>query len=266
MVSHNPTDGGELITIDALTSDVNQTKSSSVISVVPIQGAVTRHGYVSFFGSAPGMQQIGEVLKRLDANKRVKAIVLDVDSPGGTVCGTFELTRLIRGIRDAGRTRIETVVDALMASAAASIGTATSRVTALHSSTNGSIGVINGYAEYSKALANAGISVEMRRVPALKAKNDGLGPMDDQQRAQMDEGLHRWYKVFVNEMAANRSISPEQVIARFGGGLTMDADKAKDAGMIDELGEIGDVLGRLRDDARRSSRMNASISRLNALG
>lgn len=226
----------------------------SLVAVVPLVNVVTRHGY----WGAVGTLQMGRMLQQLDADPAVGSVVLSVNSPGGSVYGTTELASIVRGIRQRGNTRIVSVADPLMASAATWIGTAAEKVYAIESGDVGSIGVLNSYADLSEYYAKMGIKIDVLRTPDKKARFSGVEPMSDAMRETMQARIDEAYQSFLSAMADNRGVTVQQVESRFGGGEVMGSREAVAAGLIDGIASLDDVVGQLlevakagKDDYRR---------------
>lgn len=222
--------------------DTEGREPNTLIAVVPLSGVLTRHGYRGWFYSRPGTVDIGRAVQKLDRDPAVHSIVLQVNSPGGSVTGTPELSELIYNLREAGNTEIVSVVDDLMASAATYIGTAAGRVYSIPSAYSGSVGTIISYTSYHKALQEAGIEVEYLRTPEKKARFSGVEPMTDDMRQTLQERIERSQEWFYRDMARNRNVSESHVAKHFGQGEVMRADEALSSGLIDEIASLDDVV------------------------
>lgn len=223
-----------------------QMPPGSLVAVVPLFNVVTRHGY---WGAA-GTLQMGRLLQSLDADPAVGSIILSVNSPGGSVYGTAELANVVRGIRERGATKTAAVADPLMASAATWIATAAEKVYAIESADVGSIGVLNSYADYSAYLEKVGIKVDVLRTPDKKARFTGVEPLTDAMRETMQSRIEEAYQAFVGAMAKNRRTSAEHVVAKFGGGEVMGAAAAVEAGLIDGIASLDEIVSAHVDMAR----------------
>lgn len=226
----------------------------SLIAVVPLSGVVTRHGYSGWFSSAPGSLEIGRELQRMNRDESVGAIVLSINSPGGSYWGTPELAKIVYDIREAGQTRIVAAVDPMMASAATYIGTSAEKVYCIASGDCGSIGVINSYSDYSGYLEKLGIKTEYFRIPDKKARFSGDEPLDDDMRETMKKGIAEAYEIFVADMARNRKVSEKVVREKFGQGEMLGAQESVDAGLIDGIKSIDEVLSDLATSAQAKKR------------
>jgi signal peptide peptidase SppA len=198
--------------------------------------------------------EIGRYLRALDNDPAVGSIVLSVNSPGGEVCGTPELSQLLYDIRQAGRTKTIAVVDPLMASAASYIATAAEKVYCIGSGDCGSIGVISSYSDYSAYLERIGIKTEYFRIPAKKARFTGTEPMDDDMRESVTKGITECYEQFVADMARNRGVTEAHVMEQFGQGEMLSAKASVDANLIDGIASIDEVLSGLAADAQSKKR------------
>jgi signal peptide peptidase SppA len=253
--------GDELMALGE--ADTSGRAPGSLIAVVPLSGIVTRHGYQGWFSSAPGTLEIGRYLKALDNDESIGAIVMSIDSPGGQVTGTPELSQILYDIRKAGRTKTVAVVDALMASAASYIGTAAEKVFCIGSGDCGSIGVVSSYSDYSKYLEKIGIQTEYFRIPAKKARFTGSEPLDEDMRKTIADGIEKCYEEFVRDMARNRNVSESHVKEKFGQGEMLSAKASVEAGLIDGIASIDEVLmglaveaqSRKKDYARKRAAM-----------
>jgi signal peptide peptidase SppA len=215
---------------------------------------MSRHGYAGFFSSSPGMLETGRTIQRLANDPSIYAIVLAVDSPGGTVTGTFELADTVFQIREAGKTKIVSVADAMMASAAMAVGAAAGEVYAIPSGTVGSIGVLASYSSYSEFMQKQGIAVEIVRSTPLKARFSGIEPLTDAMLATMQKSVNEMHGEFVAAMAKYRGVSPRHVEKRFGRGETLRTLEAIDAGLVDAVGSVDEVVGQLISEAATNRR------------
>jgi len=174
---------------------------------------------------------------------RVRARLLDIDSPGGVVTGTHEASAVVRSERAAKP--IEAVSNGMMASAAYWIGSAANQITASPSSLTGSIGVITLHADMSRMYENAGIDVEMLSVGAHKADGNQFEALNAKARATLMERINDMYDGFVAEVSLNRRTNPAQVVSNYGQGKVLSSEKALAAGMVDRVATFDEAFERL---------------------
>lgn len=220
-------------------SQVSSSDSAAVVAVVPVYGVL-----------APGrwgntdLDSFPRLIRTLDSNPKIHTIVLDVRSPGGTVMGTPEAADAVRAVRSAGQTRIISVANGMMASAATWVGTAAEKVYVTPSGEAGSIGVISMYADWSKAYESLGVKIDVMRTPDKKARFSGVEPLTEEMRNLVMQRIGESYEQFKRAMADNRGIRIDQVEKRFGGGEMLSAQEAVDAGLVDGIATLDEVLAK----------------------
>lgn len=175
-------------------------------------------------------------------NPDIARIVLDVDSPGGTVAGVDELSRRIYDAR--GSKPIIAVANSTMASAAYWIASSADEVVAIPSATVGSIGVFGVHTDRSGADAKAGLKRTLVKAGKFKAEGSPFEPLSEEDQEAMQEQVDEVYGMFVDAVARNRGISASAVRTGYGEGRAVTAQKAKSLGMVDRIATLEDVLGR----------------------
>lgn len=229
-----------------------ESPASGLIAVVPIYGPLSPTGR---YGTS--LDDLPRVIRSLDRNPQVSDIVLDIRSPGGAVVGTPEAADAVREVRDAKRTRIVSLANGMMASAATWIGTAAEKVYITPSGEAGSIGVISMYGDFSKMYEKFGIKVDVMRVPARKARFTGVEPLSDEMRADMETSIKSAYNKFLTAMARNRGVAVADVESRFGGGEMMESHEAVEVGLVDGIMTLDQLLSSIVAD-RKVSRVPGS--------
>ena len=212
------------------------------VAVVAISGPLFR--YANLFTQYFGGSSIAELAKDFQTalgNSKVKAILLDIDSPGGQVAGVAEFAKQIRAAR-----KIKPILAYTGGSAASGaywIASAASRIYASETAILGSIGVVSTYIDRSKADEAAGI----RRIEVVSSQSPDkrLVPTDDRGLAAEQAMVDDLAQVFINSIAENRGVTPERVISDFGGGGVLVGQKAVAAGLADGLGDFESVLASL---------------------
>ena len=139
----------------------------------------------------------------------VKAIALDIDSPGGDVAGCFDLADEIYRAR--GRKPIWAILDESAASAAYALAAACDKVTCPRTGYSGSIGVIVIHADLSRALDREGLTVTIVQHGARKADGQPVIPLSDPARAALQVDVDAVGELFVGSVALYRGISAQRV-------------------------------------------------------
>ncbi len=178
------------------------------VAVIPVMGMLTpRRSWSWGYGYTTGMlDQIRPAIAAALADRGVRAILLDVASPGGTVAGMKELADYIGAERAKGTKPMAAYANGLMASAAYMIGSATGRVLAPATATVGSIGVISVYEDWSKWNEKAGLSYAYLTAGQWKAVGNPDTPLADNERAYLQERLTALYRHFTDGVSASMGL------------------------------------------------------------
>jgi HK97 family phage major capsid protein len=227
----------------------------SAVVVIPICGMITPRS--SYWGTS--CDQLVLQAEAAAANPAVKAIVFDVDSPGGFVSGVPEAAARLLRIRSEKPTIA--VVNHLMASAAYWLGSAASTVVVTPSSLTGSIGVFSAHVEYAQMLEDVGIKVTVIRAGRFKAEGNPYEPLTDTARAHMQETVDSYYGRFIGGVAAHRGTTARAVASGYGQGRVLTAEEAVAADLADSVGTLDDVLIELGvDPAALNAARSAAIA------
>lgn len=210
-------------------------------AVVPVMGVIgQRMNVMSEFSGGTSTEQLGQTIDSLAADAQVKHIVLNVDSPGGSVFGVQELSDKILAAR---RTkRITAVANSMMASAAYWLGSQASEVVVTPGGQIGSVGVIAAHTDQSKFEENMGLKTTIITAGKYKAELDPSQPLSEDARAAVQDAVDKYYSLFVKAIAAGRGIDSAKVIADFGQGRMKLAADAVAAGMADRVDTLEGVL------------------------
>lgn len=177
---------------------------------------------------------------------KVKAIVLNIDSPGGEASGTAELAQAIYDAR--GTKPIVAYVGGNGASAAYWIASAADRVVVSSTAVLGSIGVQVAYRESEP---KAGEKVYRFVSSQSPNKNPELGT--EAATSQIQQTIDAMASVFVADVARNRGVATETVLSDFGKGGIFVGQMAVEAGLADSIGTFEAVLAELSATGRRKS-------------
>ncbi|MHB8973582.1 MAG: signal peptide peptidase SppA [Pirellulaceae bacterium] len=206
-------------------------------AVIPLTGILQPKSNVitRYYGGTATMQ-VEQDCQRALADSQVKAIVLLVDSPGGSALGNEEVSRTIMAAR--GRKPITAFVRGMAASAAYYLASAADKIVASPSSTIGSIGTVLVHAEESKYDDRVGLKFTPIFHGQHKADGNPYEPLSEQSRQSLQRYVDGYGAQFVEAVARHRGIAAKDVTARFGQGQVFLADEALRLGMIDSVGTL----------------------------
>lgn len=200
---------------------------------------------VSISGVITDDRELRELLKKIARTDQVKAIILDINSPGGTTTGGEALFEVIR--ETAEKKPVVAVFGTIATSAAYLVGVASDHIVARGNSITGSVGVILQWAEVTDLLAKLGVKVEAIKSGPLKAVPSPFEPLDKDARAltkEMVEESERWFRELVAE---RRNIDPETVPGLVAGRI-YSGRQALEYRLIDQIGGEQDARRWLEEE------------------
>lgn len=210
------------------------------VAVVPVIGEVTKYG--SSLWGGPSTLHLRERLRGLVNDSSVRAIVLHIDSPGGTVAGVDDLARDIR--KHKASKPIVAYIEDLGASAAYWIAASCSEVYASPSAYVGSIGVYSVLVDSSRAADAAGLTFHVVKSGQFKGvEEDGI-PLTEDALAEHQRVINSVNNTFINAVAEGRGIALTDVMG-WNTGQVWRADEAKSMGLIDDVLDADSVFASL---------------------
>ena len=243
-------------------SDGDYPRSAGMVAVLPITGVIAhRMNLVEDIsgGGGTSIQKLQAQFQQAVLAENVRAIVLDVDSPGGSVSGVPELAEQIYQSR---KTKpIIAVVNTLAASAAYWLASAAREVVCMPSGQAGSVGVFILHEDLSQALDKAGVKVSIIKAGKYKTEGNSAEPLSQEARDNFQADVDEVYSVFVNAVAKNRGTTQAKVRAGYGQGRTLLAPQAKEAGLVDRIGTFDSVLAKLGVGGMMPSRNSFGANR-----
>ena len=213
-----------------------------LVAVVRVSGGITvgRNSSSPLGGPGSGSDTVGAALRAVAENDKVKAVVLRVDSPGGSYVASDAIRNEVLRLRSTGRPVI-----ASMGSVAASGGYFVAMpadvIVAQPGTITGSIGVLTGKGVVRDALARIGISQEAVSEGTNARMYSAQEEFTDEQWARLEETLDRIYKDFVAKAAQDRGLPEEELEALARGRVWTGAD-AHARKLVDELGGFQHAL------------------------
>jgi signal peptide peptidase SppA len=240
-----------------------KTASGGSVAVLPLYGVIShRMNLMNSISGAGGTStaMFGAEFQEAVNDPGVKAIVIDIDSPGGSVEGVDELASQIYAAR--GKKPITAVSNCLCASAAYYIGSQADEIVASPTSLTGSIGVYSAHQDISRALENEGVAISLISAGKYKVEGNPYAPLTDDARQAMQSMVDDFYDMFVKAVARGRKTKMDDVRNGFGQGRVVGAKDAVKLGMADRVGTLADVLNSFGAQApsSTSARADAEIA------
>lgn len=183
-------------------------------AIIPIEGVIAKR--MNLFTQISGgvsTHLIERDIRNALNDSSVEKIILYIDSPGGTIDGTFELANFIFDNR--GQKSIIAYTDGMMLSAAYAIGAAADAVFISGDTTSvGSIGIVAAHEDISKYEENIGIKTTEIYSGKFKRIASQHAPLSDEGRKTIQDDVDYLYSIFINEVAKFRGTTSEDVLTR----------------------------------------------------
>jgi len=193
-----------------------------------------------------------ELIERATKDARVKALILAINSPGGTTSGSEAYYQAIRAA--AARKPVVAVLGTLATSGGYIVAIAAERIFARGNSITGSIGVIFQWAQIREALETLGVRVEEVKSAPLKAEPSPFTQTSEEALAVMREMVADSYQWFLGLVAERRKLEAGDA-RRLGDGRVYTGRQALSAGLIDEIGGESEAIGWLSREYGIDSRI-----------
>jgi protease-4 len=210
--------------------------SKGRVEVIYVQGIMLTGSIPTGFGVATS-EEITQSLKDANEDDGVKAIVLRINSPGGSPAAAEEIVSTMKKIDKP----IVISMGDVAASAAYYISAPADRILANPDTMTGSIGVIWEFQNRSKFYYKEGTSFYIAKSGELKDMGGDWKGLSDEEKQYADQVISEAYSRFVKEVADDRNLSLSKVKDLADGRIYTGA-KAKELGLVDELGSLDDAI------------------------
>jgi len=217
-----------------------------LIGVRPYIARVTIEGLIR------GDQDRVQALDRLAQSSPARAVIVHVDSPGGTTAGSEQLFDSLSRLRD--RKPLVIVVDSMAASGGYITALAGDHIVAQQTSLVGSIGVLFQYPNVTDLLDKIGVKVESVKSTPLKAAPDGFEPTSPEARAALESIIkdsYAWFKGIVQDRRHLNDDELQTVVD----GRVFTGHQAIDLKLVDELGDEREAVAWLAKEKNVDSKL-----------
>ncbi len=205
------------------------------IAVIPLNGIISTE--TVGFGQMVNSQDIVKLIEKAEEADDIEAIILEINSPGGTPVATDEIAQAVKKAEKP----VVAVIRETGASGAYWIATAADKIYANRMSITGSIGVKASRLEFSGLIADYNITY--RQLTAGKYKDSGspFKKMTAEEQALYQDILDNLHEEFITVVAENRHL-PKEKVRTLATGFVFLGSEAKELGLVDELGGKQDAL------------------------
>lgn len=230
------------------------------IVVLPLYGIMTQRASMVDDISGPGgtsTQRFTSAFREAMEDDSVGGIIIDIDTPGGSVFGTGELAAEIRGAR--GQKPVFGFINSLCASAGYWVGSQCSELYITQGGQAGSIGVYMEYIDFSAAMEMEGLKSEFVSAGKYKTEGSGNGPLGDEARAFRQTMVNSYYASFTADISKGRGVPVATVRGGMGEGRCLLAADTLAEKMTDGIDSFDGVIARMNKAIRGPGGAKASI-------
>ncbi|MCK6451830.1 MAG: signal peptide peptidase SppA [Alphaproteobacteria bacterium] len=206
-----------------------------IVGVGEATGGFTgRHvARVTIKGTITEDRERDEKIKKLAENRRVRAVIVHIDSPGGTVVGGERLYRTLRKLAE--KRPVVAVMGTTATSAGYMVALGADRLVAGSGSVTGSIGVVMQTTEVTRLLETIGVSAEAIKSGALKAVPSPFEKLTPEGRKATQSVVDDVHAMFVDMVAERREMDRDQA-KEIADGRVYTGRQAVEKGLVDEVG------------------------------
>jgi protease IV len=209
------------------------------IAVIPLSGSITSAGGSLLFGPTITPDLVRERLDKVERDITVKAIVLRIDSSGGTVAACQEILKEIKKVKKSKP--IVVSMGEMAASGGYYISAEADKIVALPGTLTGSIGVISQIANVTELYQKLGIEMQTFTGGQHKDMYAGLRELTPEEEDIMQKLVDEYYEQFIEVVAQGRGMSQDEV-RNLATGQLYSGVEAKEMGLVDELGGLDTAI------------------------
>jgi capsid assembly protease len=229
------------------------------VAVLPLYGVMSkRMNLFSSFSGGTSTELFKRDFRQAMDDPEVKSIVIDVDSPGGSVDGTMEAADAVFVSR--GTKPIVAYANGMMASAAYWVGSAADLVFASPTANVGSIGVVATHFDYSERDAKLGVKRTEIYAGKYKRIASDAKPLSSDGKDYLQGLVDDTYALFLSAVAKNRNVKSRSDLMAMSEGRIFIGKKAKKIGLVDGVKTLSAITGKL--SAARAGQSTREIFRM----
>ncbi|MCJ8346647.1 signal peptide peptidase SppA [bacterium] len=210
------------------------------IAIVKIYGPIQTSSNSGMFSQQKGADAIVAKLKKIGKNKRVKAIVIRLNTPGGTVGASQEIHSEIMKLRKMGKKVVVSMAD-VCASGGVYIAVAGDRILANRGTVTGSVGVVFSVQNLKELMSKLGIKANTVTSGKFKDIGSMWRDMRQDEKDLLQGIVDSTFDQFLTAVAEGRNLTKDEV-RKWADGRIFNGDKALEYKLVDELGTFEDAI------------------------
>lgn len=222
--------------------------SNEKIAKLVVEGTIIDDGTSGLFSTGGyNHSSFMKQLAKIKNDSTIKGILLEINSPGGSVYETAEITRALKEIQKDKKIPIYASMESQAASGGYYIAANSDRIFATEDTMTGSIGVIMSSMNYSGLMEKLGITDATIKSGALKDIGSSSRPQTKEDKEVLQAFVDSMYGRFVKVVAEGRDMD-EAAVRKLADGRIYDGAQALENGLVDEIGYPDQALQALRKD------------------
>lgn len=203
------------------------------VALIKIDGEISAGGASILGQSGVSSTDIVPELESAEKDNTIKAIVLEINSPGGSPVASEEIAHKVK---ESSKPTIA-VIRETGASGAYWVASATNHIIASRMSITGSIGVLASYLDYAGLLDKYNVTYEQLISGKYKDMGSPFTPLNGDERNLLQSKLDKMHEFFISEVAANRNMSIDKTKSLATGEFFLGSEAVQN-GLVDEIGDI----------------------------
>jgi protease-4 len=246
--------------IRPLTEETVEGRGAAKILLMDVSGMLSDDGPTPILNigtppaRVPMLVRIREELKKAEADRQVRALIVRINSPGGTVTASDIIFREIEAFKQRTRLPVVAIMMDVGASGGYYVALAADTILAHPTTVTGSIGTILISVNAEGLMQKLGVATTAIKSAEHKDMGSPFRPLTPEERGIFQAIINDLQRQFVAKVVAGRKLSPEAA-ARLADGRVYTADQALAHGLVDTIGYMSDALAAARraagvDEAR----------------
>jgi protease-4 len=215
-------------------------RNKGFIAIIPVKGTITAEG--SYFGAMATSQELLWAIEDAEKRKKIKAVIFEINSPGGT---PFAAKEVATRIKEMEKPTVAWVRE-YATSGAYWIASACNEIVADELSTLGSIGVLSIRPDIGELLKKFGIDVETLKTGIYKGLGLPYEKPTDEERELLTKELDEIKDTFLTAIAENRNLNDE-IVKELATAKVYLGREAREMGLVDHLGGKDLAIARAKE-------------------
>ncbi len=218
-------------------ASVPHADGDGAVGVITLEGEITDEAVGGNGNASAGT--IVSLIRSAEQDSSVKAVVLRVNSPGGSALAAEKIREALVELRGTGKPVVAYFGD-MAASGGYWVSTAAQRLVSSPMSITGSIGVFGIVPTFENAMSKLGVGISSESTGTLGISSSPLVPLSKNAKEAAQLQVEGTYKKFLDRVAEARKMTPEEV-DRIGQGRVWTGRQAAERGLVDQLGLFDDA-------------------------